>query len=74
MSFPDWVEKQKITGFEIKKIGDGYYMYERKSRWDKDKKKSVKATGEYIGVVTPEGVIPCKKRLDGHSCSSALFC
>ena len=64
MSFPDWVEKQKKTGFEIKKIGDGYYMYERKSRWDKDKKKSVKATGEYIGIVTPEGVIPRKKRFD----------
>ena len=40
-------------------------MYERKSRWDKTKKKSVKATGEYIGAVTPDGVIPRKKRFDG---------
>lgn len=64
MPFPDWVEAQKKQGYEIKKIGDGYYMYERKSRWDKDKKKPVKVTGEYIGVVTPEGIIPRKKRYD----------
>ena len=64
MSFPDWVEQQKMPGFEIKKIGDGFYMYKRKSRWDKNKKKSVKVTGEYIGVVTPQGVVPRKKRLD----------
>ncbi|MDR2855444.1 MAG: transposase [Methanomicrobiales archaeon] len=64
MSFPEWVTSQKRQGFEIKKIGNGYYMYERKSRWDKEKKKSVKATGKYIGVVTPDGVIPSKTRSD----------
>jgi len=64
MAFPEWVDAQKKQGFEIKKIGSGYYMYERKSRWDKEKKKAVKVTGEYIGVVTPDGVIPRKKRID----------
>jgi hypothetical protein len=64
MPFPDWVEAQKKQGFEIKKIGEGYYMYERKSRWDKAKKKSVKASGEYVGVVTPDGVIQKKKQFD----------
>jgi hypothetical protein len=64
MSFPDWVEAQKKQGYEIKKIGNRYYMYERKSRWDKVRKKSVKVTGEYIGVVTPEGIIPRKERYD----------
>jgi hypothetical protein len=27
MVLPEWVEKQKRKGFEIKKIGNGYYMY-----------------------------------------------
>jgi transposase len=64
MPFPEWVNAQKKQGFEIKKIGERFYMYERKSRWDKDKKKAVKVTGEYVGVVTPDGVVPRKKRLD----------
>jgi transposase len=64
MVFPEWVEKQKIKGFEIKKINNGYYMYKRKSRWDKEKKKAVKVTGEYIGVVTPNGIKPRKQQLD----------
>jgi transposase len=64
MPLPEWVVSQKKQGFEIKKIGNGYYMYERKSRWDKKRQKSVKVTGKYIGVVTPDGIIPRKKRLD----------
>jgi hypothetical protein len=64
MPNPDWVEAQKKQGFEIKKIGNGYYMYERKSRWDKEKKKSVKVTGKYIGIVTPDGVVPSKNKFD----------
>jgi transposase len=64
MALPEWVEKEKKQGFEIKKIGNGYYMYKRKSKWDKEKKKAVKVTGEYIGVVTPDGIVPRKQRLD----------
>jgi hypothetical protein len=52
------------NGLKNKKIGNGYYMYKRKSKWDKDKKKAVKVTGEYIGVVTPDGIVPRKQRLD----------
>jgi transposase len=62
--FPEWVEAQKKQGFEIKQIGNGYYMYERKSRWDSKRKKSVKVTGDYVGVVTPDGVVPRKNRID----------
>ena len=65
MAHPEWVEAQKKQGYEIKKIGSGYYMYERKSRWDSNKKKAIKVTGEYIGVVTPDGVITRKKKIDG---------
>jgi len=64
MAFPEWVEKQKKRGFDIKEIKGNYYMYERKSRWDKEKKKAVKVTGAYIGKVTPEGIIPVKPKLD----------
>jgi transposase len=64
MVFPEWVEKHKKVGYEIKKINDRYYMYKRKSRWDKEKKKSVKVTGEYIGVVTPDGIKPRKQKLN----------
>jgi hypothetical protein len=64
LAIPEWVEAQKKQGYEIKKIGNGYYMYERKSRWDKDKKKSVKVTGKYIGIVTPDGVVQGKKSYD----------
>jgi len=64
MPYPEWVEKQKKQGYDIKNIRGNYYMYERKSRWDKDKKKAVKVTGAYIGKVTPEGIIPVKPRVD----------
>ena len=64
MAHPEWVEAQKKQGYEIKKIGTGYYMYERKSRWDSNKKKAVKVTGEYVGVVTPDGIVPRRLRID----------
>ena len=71
MPLPEWVEKYKEPGIEIKKIGNGYYMYKRTSRWDKEKKRAVKITGEYIGVVTPDGIKPRKQRLDE---SKPVFC
>lgn len=64
MSFPDWVVSQKRQGCEIKKNGNNYYMYERKSAWDPKRKKAKKVTGKYLGKVTPDGVIPPKKRID----------
>jgi transposase len=55
---PDWVQKHRKAGYEIKHIGNGYYMYKLKSKWSPQKKKAVKASGEYIGAVTPNGVVP----------------
>jgi len=63
-SLPEWVEKYKNPGFESKKIGIEYYMYKRTSRWDKENKKAVKVTEEYIDVVTPNGIKLRKQRLD----------
>ena len=59
--FPEWVQRQRKTGHEIKIIKGKYYMYKRESRWDPAKKKSVKKTGEYVGAVTPGGIVPAKK-------------
>ena len=64
MPFPDWVEKQKRQGCEIKKIKDYYYMYERKSIWDPIRKKPKKVTGTYLGKVTPDGIISPKNHIN----------
>lgn len=63
MAFPEWVEKQKRRGYEIKCIRGQYYMYRLKSKWDPKRKKAKKVSGEYIGKVTPDGVVPKKKRV-----------
>ena len=64
MAFPEWVERQKTRGLEIKEIRGNYYVYERKSRWDPKKKKAVKVTGEYLGKLTPDGLVPKRKRIE----------
>ena len=64
MALPEWVIKQKKKGYEIKEIRGKYYMYQLKSKWDPARKKAKKVTGEYIGVVTPEGIIPKKLRVE----------
>jgi transposase len=67
MAFPYWVERQKKKGFEIKNIRGHYYMYRLKSKWDPVRKKARKVTGEYIGKVTPDGVVPKKKHMAADS-------
>jgi hypothetical protein len=71
MPFPEWVENHKRQGCEIKRIGDKYYLYERKSQWDPDRKKAKKKTGEYLGTITPSGYIP-KKTLKPDSFSATV--
>lgn len=72
MAFPEWVEKQKRKGFEIKRIRGQYYMYKLKSKWDPARKKARKVSGEYIGKVTPDGVVPKKRRVDAAAPVFAL--
>ena len=64
MALPDWVEKFKKEGCDIKNIKGHFYMYERSSIWDPVQKKPVKKTGAYLGTVTPDGIVPPKKRVD----------
>ena len=54
---PDWVMKYKKKGVEIRKSGDHYYAYEMTSRWNREKKRADKITGQYLGVVTHDGIV-----------------
>lgn len=61
--YPDWVEKHKGKGKEIKHIRGKYYLYERTTVWDKEKKMPKKISGAYLGRITPEGLIEPKKKM-----------
>ena len=56
-TLPDWVRKYKTKGVEIRTSGQNYYAYEMSSRWNKEKKRADKITGQYLGVVTREGIV-----------------
>lgn len=55
--FPGWVLKLKGPGIQIRNIGNNYYAYRPRTRWDKTKKKTVSLPPEYLGVVTPRGIV-----------------
>lgn len=57
VELPGWVRKYKTKGVEIRVSGERYYAYKMSSRWNKDKKRADKVTGEYLGVVTQDGII-----------------
>ena len=61
---PDYVlnfPRQKNT--EIKKIGNNWYVYERFSKYDPIIKRSRKVSGKCLGKITPDGLVPTKRRL-----------
>jgi transposase len=47
-------------------------MYKLKSKWDPKRGKAKKVSGEYIGKVTPNGIIPKKKRMNATAPVFAL--
>ena len=57
--------KRKIP-LEIKTLNNNYYLYHSTTRWDKEKKK-IRKVSEYIGRITPKGVI---KKQGSHSIRS----
>lgn len=61
--YPEWVEKYRTPGKEVKHSGNNYYLYEYKTVYDKKKKGPKKISGAYIGKITKEGVVPAKHRL-----------
>ena len=57
--------KRKIP-LEAKKLNNNYYLYHSTTRWDKKEKKNKKVTN-YIGRMTPKGVI---EKGDSHTIRS----
>jgi transposase len=62
MTLPDWVKKWKTKNIEIHRRGNNYYAYRIHSEYDPVKKRSRKVTDEYLGKITPDGIIPPKHK------------
>jgi hypothetical protein len=45
--YPNWVDKHRKPGTEIRKFGEKFYIYEVSSYYDKVKKKGRKKTGKF---------------------------
>ena len=64
MTHPEWVLKFKTKGTLVMRRGDRYYLYRISSHWNREKKRSQLSTDEYLGRITPEGLIePKAKRI-----------
>jgi len=69
----DWVKEilkkereiRKLP-LEVKELNKNYYLYRSTTHWNK-KEKKVKKDSEYIGRITPKGVIEKKKSNDVRS-------
>jgi len=57
---PAWVIKHKQKGIAIEKRGDSYYASRVTSIWNPEKNRAQKKTIEYLGKVTPAGIVPPK--------------
>ena len=55
--YPDWVLRQKTKNTEIREIKGHYYLYRIANVWDKERKRHRKITVEYLGAITPEGLV-----------------
>ena len=58
-------EKRKLP-LEVKKLNNNFYLYHSTTRWDK-KEKKIKKISNYIGRITPKGVIERQKSNEGRS-------
>lgn len=60
---PQWALDQKRPGTELRCIRGKYYLYECSSFYDKEKKKTRKKTGVYLGMITEaQGLVPPRRR------------
>lgn len=55
-NYPDWVKQFRQKGTSVKKVGNSYYLYRHSSKRVPGKKYP-QASDEYIGLITPQGVI-----------------
>ena len=51
---PAWALAHKQKGTELKRINGRYYLYKVSSKWNPQKKSSVKITGPILGSITQE--------------------
>lgn len=58
---PEWILKYKKQGAAIHNINGKYYLYKISSKWDSKLGRSKKITGDYLGKLTPECLIPPKR-------------
>lgn len=59
---PAWALAQKRPGTELRLIRGHYYLYECSSFYDKEKKRTRKKSGDYLGRVTEQGLIPPRRK------------
>lgn len=60
---PQWALAHKRPGTELRCIRGKYYLYECSSFYDKEKKKTRKKTGTYLGMISEEkGLVPPRRR------------
>lgn len=59
---PEWVQKHNKKNIEIKRSGHNYYVYRVSSFWDAKKKRAKKVSGEYLGKITKDGILPPKHK------------
>ncbi len=59
---PIWLQNyNRPAGTEIKYINGHWYLYERLSVYDKEKKKKRKKSGRFLGTLTEKGLIPSRR-------------
>ena len=49
---PEWALACKRKGTELRLLKGKYYLYEATSKWNPEKKRSIKITGKYLGRIT----------------------
>jgi hypothetical protein len=52
ITHPSWALACKRKGTELRYIRGNYYLYEVTSKWNPEKKRSIKITGKLIGKIT----------------------
>lgn len=60
---PEWALAHKRPGTELRCIRGKYYLYECKSFYDKETKRTRKKTGAYLGcIIQKDGLVPPRKK------------
>lgn len=59
---PEWVLKYKTKGIAIENRDGHYYARRIHSIWNPEKSRAQRITDEYLGVVTPDGILPPKHK------------